>query len=319
MDNTARLIGVDWGSSSLRVFLFGGDGAILDSCNSPSGASQMQSPADFAKTLHDCAGHWMQGRDSAIPVLACGMVGSKHGWVEAPYLDTPTDCGVLGRSLRQIQDSKVYLVPGLIHRPENYPPDVMRGEETQIVGALHSLDSNDASVNDLCIVMPGTHSKWVRVQQQKVVEFATHMTGEMYSVMKHHSVLGRLLPTESGPEHRDAFVMALDAVRSQPQAGLTHQLFAVRTLGLTEKLSAQGLSDYLSGLLIAHEVQAGLTWSKNSDADGSPLVLIGEPALCSRYQLALDRFGVPVHKVLGNTAPAGLWRIASSAGLVRTH
>ena len=333
--HAAQLIGVDWGSTSLRVNLLGAGGQILATRSAQSGASLMQGAADFAATLQAWAGDWMQLHQGKMPVIACGMVGSKHGWVEVPYLATPTDLNTLARRVQAIPGTQVWLVPGLISQPVGETPDVMRGEETQLVGAMHSVgalnqanEANQANqanqaTGNFCVVMPGTHSKWVALQRHQIVDFATHMTGELYAVLSKHSVLGRLLPAEAGAFDEAAFLLALDAVRDHRQTGLSHQLFAVRTLGLTGQLSAQGLADYLSGLLVGHEIQCGLAWCQSRHeslrAVPVPIILVGEPALCQRYQLALRHFGQPAQYVLPNTAPAGLWSIAHAAGLTVDH
>lgn len=320
--SAAKLIGVDWGSSSLRVFLLDGAGELLAIRAAPLGASQMTSPADFAATLSRCAGHWVRISATPIPVIACGMVGSRHGWAEVPYLPTPANVDFLARNLGRISHTQVHVVPGLIGQSARQAPDVMRGEETQLLGALHL---EDRLREQGCIILPGTHSKWASVVDEKILDFATHMTGELFSVLRQHSVLGKLLPAagvEPGDADRasdaadSAFFMALRAVRDQPDAGLSHQLFAVRTLGLTEKLSAGRLADYLSGLLIGHEIQAGLTWRKRSAHPLATLVLVGEPELCHRYQQALFCFEEEPAIVLPNTAPTGLWCIARCAQLI---
>jgi 2-dehydro-3-deoxygalactonokinase len=307
--NSARLIGVDWGSTSFRVFLLDTDGQVLATRSAQCGASQMHGAADYAATLLRCAGDWMQILYAEIPVIACGMVGSKHGWEEVPYVSCPADGWQLAKKLKLIKSGRVHLVPGLFTEPANLPPDVMRGEETQLIGAMQLADQLKA---DSCIILPGTHSKWAKIVDEKIVNFATHMTGELFSVLRQHSVLGRLLPEDQQSTDDAAFLRAVHAVRNHPELGLPHQLFAVRTLGLTEQLPAQGLADYLSGLLIAHEIKAGLNWRNAS----TPLALVGDPELCRRYELALSCFDVPVEIGLPNTAPAGLWELARAAEIV---
>ncbi len=307
----AQLIGVDWGSTGFRAFLFGQNGAVLETRTAAAGASQMTDAQAFASTLHHYTADWQQNH--ALPVIACGMVGSRHGWQEVPYALCAAHSAQLGAALGQIRNTNVYLVPGLITAATDLPPDVMRGEETQIVGALHAVAQARAAS---CIVLPGTHSKWVQIADEKIIDFATHMTGELFAVLRNHSVLGRLLPLEAQPFEPTAFLAGVGAAQRDGQLGVMHQLFAVRTLGLTEKLSAQGLADYLSGLLIGHEIRAGLVWRNAAGLDGTPLVLVGEPALCQRYRHAMTCFDLPVDTILDNTAATGLWHLARAAQLI---
>ncbi len=178
----------------------------------------------------------------------------------------------------------------------------MRGEETQVLGA---------GVAHGRVILPGTHSKWARVVDGAVRSFATHMTGELFAVLRQHSVLGRLMPAQASGDQA-AFISGVHAARDQGDLGLSHQLFAARTLGLTARLAPASLADYLSGLLIGHEIRAGLTTSKDES-----LVLIGEPALCHRYALALEQFDRGNVPQLPNTAAAGLRQLARQiAGVI---
>jgi 2-dehydro-3-deoxygalactonokinase len=199
-------------------------------------------------------------------------------------------------------DKRITIVPGLMH--DGAQPDVMRGEETQIVGAL-ALHPELAAQS--CLVLPGTHAKWARVEAGRVTGFSTHMTGELYALLRQHSVLARLMPAVAAPSS-EGFLAGVDAARNRGALG--HQLFAVRSLGLFRRLPPEQLQDYLSGLLIGHEISHEL-----AAAAPARLALIGEPALCGRYAQALARFGLSAPLQLDNTAPAGLWRLAQTLGL----
>ncbi len=315
----ARLIGVDWGSTGLRIFLIGADGVLLATRSAAQGASVLKGAGAFAEALNQLAGDWLQFRgntEQCLPVVACGMVGSQHGWQEVAYVHCPADAGQLAAGLSKVNGVSLQIAPGLMFSSDALPPDVMRGEETQILGALHLQPALAAAA---CIVMPGTHSKWAQIKEAQVQGFATHMTGELFAVLRQHSVLGRLIPseaTEVAEQTNSAFLAGVDAARDDGKLGLGHQLFAVRTLGLTGQLSNDALADYLSGLLIGHELLAGLAWRESAGLSGAPLVLVGEPSLCERYVQAFARFDTQVDTVLPNTAPAGLWHLASAAGLV---
>ncbi|WP_338769089.1 2-dehydro-3-deoxygalactonokinase [Massilia sp. METH4] len=304
------LIGLDWGSTSLRAWLIGPEGIVLDERKADKGASALSGHGAFLAAFDDVAGAWRTAH-ADLPVLACGMVGSAHGWLDVPYLRCPAGAAALAAGLRG-PDGGPHIVPGVLFDDTSLPPDVMRGEETQVAGALHLHETLRTSS---CIVLPGTHSKWAQVCDERIVRFATHMTGELYAVLREHSVLGRLMP-EDAPVDPDAFVQGVDAARDHGELGLPHQMFAARSLGVTGKLPHEMLADYLSGLLIGHELRAGLQWRAMAGLGSRPLALVGAPQLCARYQVALHRFGRPADLVLDNTAPAGLFALAREAGLL---
>jgi len=300
------MIGLDWGSTSLRAMRFGRGGEVLELRQSAAGASTLHGRAEeFVAALDALIPDWHEG---TAPILACGMVGSQHGWREAPYADCPADAGSLLTLSLSVdwRGREARLLPGLRCLSAAGAPDLMRGEETQVLGALQL---EPALAERACLVLPGTHSKWVRVQDGRVPGFATQMTGELFAVLRQHSVLGRLMPSEvaSSPE---AFEQGVAAARDHGEAGLPNQLFGVRSLGLAGRIAPEGLADYLSGLLIGHELRAGLAWRASQGLKAAPLRLIGESALCDRYATALALFGEPDALALSNTAPAGLWRLA---------
>jgi 2-dehydro-3-deoxygalactonokinase len=304
----AELIGLDWGSSSLRAMLIGANGAVLETRSSTQGASTLDgSAAAFVTVLDALIGDWREALPQ-LPIWACGMVGSQHGWREVPYASCPTDAAALAASALTVawHDRTVRLLPGLRCETAVGVPDVMRGEETQVLGALE-LDSD--LKKRCCIVMPGTHSKWAQVADGSVRSFATHMTGELFAVLRQHSVLGRLMPSDSVATPQ-AFEAGVLSARSGAATGLMHQMFAVRTLGLTGRLAGAALPDYLSGLLIGHELHAGLHWRGRAQLGTAPLLLVGEPELCRRYALAFKLFDQGAVRVLPNTAATGLWRLS---------
>jgi 2-dehydro-3-deoxygalactonokinase len=165
--------------------------------------------------------------------------------------------------------------------------------------------------------MPGTHSKWVEVTDGRIVRFTTWMTGEVFAVLRQHSILGRLAPANAfgGPASEAAFLQGVDAARDAA-AGAASPLFSARARVLTGRLRAEDSLEYLSGLLIGDEIKGAVGGALGHDAVPK-LMLIGEPGLCGRYRLALARFSVPAPDILDNTAPAGLWRIATAAGLLQ--
>lgn len=304
----AHLIALDWGSSRLRAWLLGPDGQVLAERDSDAGASVLGGGAQaFDQALHALAADWLA---QALPVVACGMVGSAHGWREARYVACPADLATLHQHLVSVplrSGGSVHIVPGLIDTPAGDTPDVMRGEETQLAGLLALAP---ALAERCTVLMPGTHSKWVQVRAGRITGFRTRITGELYAVLRQHSVLGRLMPGAEAPFSATGFEAGLAAARRGLGTDLGGQLFAVRTLGLTGRLPAEALPDYLSGLLIGHELAAGLR------PDTEPLVLVGEPALCQRYTQALQHHGIEPAARHGNTAVHGLWQLAGQARLV---
>lgn len=319
MTTTPALLALDWGTSSLRAFLLDGAANVLESRHGTAGIQNLPEPgeAGFRAAFAAIAGDWLAVHP-ALPVVAGGMVGSAQGWREAGYVACPAgldrlaaqgvwvDCGPQpGR--------RMLIAPGLIHRPADGAPDVMRGEEIQLLGALAA---HPDWATRACMVLPGTHSKWVEIRDGRVERFATYMTGELFAVLARHSILGRLMPEQAAtPEAAAAaFAQGVAAARTAAPGDLGHQLFAVRTLGLTGRLAPATLRDYLSGLLIGHELVSGLAARRPEAA--MPLVLIGDPALCRHYAVALDLAGVADACLLDNPAPTGLFRFAQLAGLL---
>lgn len=309
----AQLLALDWGSSSLRAFLMR-DGQVLAQRQDGQGASRLSGEAAFAAALQGMAGDWLAAQPG-LPVLACGMVGSQHGWREQPYLACPADAAAIATALGRVPGApaELYLVPGLLHEPAGGTPDVMRGEETQIVGAMAV---HPQLAEAACLVMPGTHSKWAALRQGRVAGFATHLSGELFALLSQHSVLARLMAPQDQGFSASTFEQGVAASAADD---LLHSLFGVRALGLRGHLDAASSRDYLSGLLIGTELRAGLRWRAGAGLAGTPLALAGETALCQRYAQALTLLKQPAPLLLDNTAAAGLWQIACSAALIKTE
>ena len=178
------LIGIDWGTSSLRAFLISGEGEILDRLSSPEGIMHV-SGGDFEAVFGRLVGHWLSGK--ALPILASGMITSRNGWVETQYEHLPLNADDLAKALVTHKTSggvELRFVTGVATEDES-GPDVMRGEETQIIGA--SL----LGMSDGLFVMPGTHSKWIRVSHGCIEDYSTYMTGEVFAALKEHTILGK--------------------------------------------------------------------------------------------------------------------------------
>lgn len=299
------LIGLDWGTSSLRAMLFDGAGKVHETRQQPWGIRHLPDGGFDAALSAICSG-W-----PACPALAAGMVGSRQGWREAPYVDTPADIGTVAAHLVTVKSDAgrdIHIVPGV---RDARAPDVMRGEETQVIGAL---DLHPDLTPGARLVLPGTHSKWIDLRDGRIAGFATMMTGELYAVLLKHSILGAHLTGAASAEQADAsFDDGVRAARASGSAGALTRIFSTRALMLEGRLPAAAVPDYLSGLLIGEEWRAALAagWI---DADGST-VLIGDEALCLRYRRAAALFDLPDPLWIADAAARGLWRIAQAAGL----
>jgi 2-dehydro-3-deoxygalactonokinase len=297
------LSGLDWGTSSLRAFRFDGAGRIVETRARAWGIRQLPE-GGFDAALAEITAGW-----PALPRLACGMVGSRGGWREMPYLDLPADTAQLGRALGRLcaaDGRDVHLVPGL-RDPRG--PDVMRGEETQLLGALALRPALAAAS---CFILPGTHSKWAVVRDGAVTGFRTLMTGELYALLRRHSILGGDV---QAADDAVAFARGVAAARDSGAAGALGRLFSARALMLDGALASASVPDYLSGLLIGEEFRIAL-------ADGlarrdAPLQLIGETALCERYRRAAALFEIELPPPVEEAAARGLWQLATQAGLVQ--
>lgn len=296
----AALIGVDWGTSSLRAFRIDAGGAALDRRESPQGILKVADGA-FAAALLEAIGDWLE---PGSVVLASGMIGSRQGWVEAPYLSTPAGLDDLAAALAQapFAETTVHFVPGVTTKSGMH--DVMRGEEAQIFGATALLGVERAR-----FVLPGTHSKWVEVADGRIVTFATYMTGEIYAAARHHTILGRLMTGEA--DDKAAFLRGVrDGASEGGPGALLHRLFGVRTAGLFDEVAAAGLPNYLSGLLIGAELadQAG---------GGDEVVhIIASDALAARYRVAATALSVATQIVPSDCIAGAYMAIARRAGLL---
>lgn len=308
---TPHLVALDWGTTSLRAWLLGAEGQVIAARRRTRGLLSMarlsadERAGEYARVYDEVCGDWHLDWPG-LPALACGMVGSAGGWRDAGYLDVPTDLAISASDLIEVSHpgGTLHLVPGLrIPSRENSPGDVLRGEECQLIGALDLVDLDDSP---LVFVLPGTHTKWVRVEGHEVVSFTTVMTGELFGLLIHHGLLART--SELGTRDDDAFARGLAAA----DRGLPTELFGGRALVLDGLLEAAALPDYLSGVLIGDEIRHQLP---PDDAAGR-FVLCGEPDLCRRYESGLARAGVTPRVVAEDASARGLWSVARRAGLV---
>ena len=320
----AQLIALDWGTTSLRAYLLGPAGQVLKMRSLACGIMQLPDTArliaghwctdGFELAFDEACADWLQA-NPGIPVIACGMVGSAQGWHEAAYRETPASLGALSTALqtvRSVRGVEVHIVPGVIQH--STLPNVMRGEETQVLGVLQT----HPHLNDCLIGLPGSHSKWVQVQDGCLVHFDTFMTGELYAAVCEHTILGRT-QQRAGQFDDAAFDRGVQvALSPQGRLGPLSTLFSARTLGLTGQLSATQQPDYVSGLLIGHELMA-LRHSLG-ERPLPTIILIGNTQLCERYQRALGACGFALVSLAEQATEQGLWHLAHAAGLLQhTH
>lgn len=272
-----NLVAIDWGTSSLRGALLDAEGRVLEEQSHPRGILTVP-PGDFPEVFESLFGEWMRPRGSRC--LISGMAGSKQGWLEAPYCACPAGKVEVGNGIVDIEataERTISMVPGLSDEHDGVP-DVMRGEEVQIFGAM-ALTGRDEGV----FVLPGTHNKWVMVRKGRITGFRTFMTGEFYALLSQHSILARMLDA-TAPLDEAAFLQGV--TQTDNGQGLLHNAFGARSLPLFERMPRAEVASYLSGLLIGEELH---TQSLHGIGD---VVLIGSPALTERYALALRTMGV---------------------------
>jgi 2-dehydro-3-deoxygalactonokinase len=293
-----QLIGLDWGTTSCRAYLIGADRAVLERVSDGPGILKIENGA-FGAALDAMTGSWPK-----LSVILSGMIGSRQGWKEASYAQCPAGADDIVQALTRIDHDgrSISLVPGLSTENDGMP-DVMRGEETQILGALALSDEGDG-----LFLLPGTHSKWAHVSGGRIVSFRTFMTGEMFGALKDHTILGRLM--RDGAPDAEAFARGVKEGATLGSAGtLLNRVFATRTYGLMNKLSDSALSDYLSGLLIGAEVAEA-----TRQANGA-VTIIASPVLAQRYTDALRLLERESALAPEDCVAAGHWRIARAAGL----
>jgi 2-dehydro-3-deoxygalactonokinase len=287
-DASCDFLAADWGTSNLRAWRLKADGTVLGVRKFPWGVATLK-PGEAAARLKDDVRPALGAED--LPAILCGMVGSAIGIAAAPYADCPAGGEELARNLLRVDD-QTWIVPGLrCTRPDGYP-DVIRGEETKVLGWLQQDPRRAQGDHVLCL--PGTHGKWVLVRSGRIDHFMTCMTGELFALLSEHSVLKPGAPPSDEASFAEG--LALGAADSP----LASRLFTVRARMVGQGLAGGKAASYLSGLLIGDEVchlppLLGLS-------SGSTIGLMGEPALCALYGPALEARGLKVESADGEAA-----------------
>lgn len=299
---TAR-IALDWGTSAFRAALVGEDGSVLDRRQAALGIRFSQG-TDFEAAMRGQIGPWLDAHPDA-PVHAAGMIGSRNGWVEVPYVACPADARALARGVRRLtlgDGHGIAFLPGVTCRRAGGVWDVMRGEETQIAGL--ALDG------EATVILPGTHSKWVHVADGAIVTFQSFATGELYDLLATHSFVAGAPGGGQARSDEGAFDRGLAAGWSDDveTGGLLSRLFGVRARMLAGEVAREAVGDFLSGLLIGSEFREARAagWL---DA-GRPVTLAGSATLAGRYRLAAAAFGVAAQVADGDAGIRGTLAIA---------
>lgn len=291
-----RWIGIDWGTTNLRVFAMGTNGHVIDEKTSDQGMAKL-APHEFEHTLLDMIAPWLS-QDMEIPVYASGMVGAKNGWQEAPYRKVPCapvahDCLIHIPTLDK--RIRVHVLPGL---SQASPADVMRGEETQIAGFL--LQSPNYSG---AICLPGTHSKWVSISDANVTKFSTYMTGELFDVLSKQTILSATVSSDEWDEQ--AFLGSARQAVNEPQC-VAEELFGLRAASLLDDTPPKKMRARLSGLLIGQEIGLSKRYWENQN-----VTLIGSSATVPFYQQVLHDLGCKIETIGAKEASlAGLSLVA---------
>jgi 2-dehydro-3-deoxygalactonokinase len=289
------MIAVDWGTTHLRAWRLAPDGRILERRARPEGIMAVAQGA-FASVLDELVGAWVA--DGAGPTFMCGMVGSRQGWSEVPYVRCPASLNDVVAGIREVHwpgKGAAYICPGLLCQDAQGVPDVIRGEESKALGAMAGLPALALDLR-----LPGTHSKHVRIRDGMIEGFTTHMTGEVFALLRGHSILGRMMEGDAiDPAWFDRGVE-----RAREPGGVLHHLFGVRTLALTARIPPDALAGYLSGILIGHEV--------HSSVPAPQAYVIATAELGPLYARALELAGSEAVMVDADIAAHGLFRIAQA-------
>jgi 2-dehydro-3-deoxygalactonokinase len=288
------MIGIDWGGSGFRAYRIGPDGSVLERRAAASGIAGLEEGTDYPAVLQQRIGDWLAADTG--PVLLSGMVGSRQGWREAAYVTCPAGLTDLAAACCPVEigNGRIgHIVPGLSCRDANGVPDVMRGEEMQLFGL-------DLPVGAAMAILPGTHSKHAHLLDGRVTGFSTMMTGEIFALLSSHGLIAAMLPQKETDFDEAGFHAGVLA-SGQP-GGLLHHLFGVRSRRLFGELAMAAAPDFLSGLLIGHELR-GTIWR------GQAQIIAGQN-LAKRYLKACGWLGIAAAIAPEDAAARGLYRLS---------
>ena len=296
---STEFIALDWGTTSFRAYRVGSGGHVLDTIAAPEGILAVKD-GKFEDALERLIGAW----DVTPPVMAAGMITSRQGWIELPYLPCPASAADLAGALHRHTTASgrgIAFATGLSYRAPDGMPDVMRSEEVQVFGSL------DLGVSHF--VTPGTHSKWITTEGDRLLRYSTYVTGEVFAALKDHTILGRLMTP--GPDDEEAFAKGVRAALDDP-AGFLHRIFSARSLGLFGEIAPEAISSYLSGQVIGTEVAHAIR-DNPRDAEYS---VLASPGIGGRYVRAIEIAGLRVRYGDPQAIVKGLAIIARKAGII---
>lgn len=269
----------DWGTTNRRAYAVGADGTVGAALEDDLGVLSVPK-GGFSSAVAD-----IRAELGHKPLLLAGMVGSNRGWVEAPYAPCPAGLDDLVRAIRWVEPD-IGIVPG-VSWSDDHSADVMRGEEVQIFGAAAKLPP------DCLVCHPGTHAKWIALERGRITRFRTRMTGEMFALLREHSILSAQLAEKV----RDGAAFRSGVRRAFASTDLLGELFGVRARFLLGKASAGDCASWASGLLLGSDVRAGL-----ENAGDKPIALVGRPDLTALYAAALAEKGREAEEIDGAEA-----------------
>jgi 2-dehydro-3-deoxygalactonokinase len=319
---TPAFIGIDWGTTHRRAALISTRGELIAERSDGEGA--LACGERFRAALEQLLAAWPEAgpaQERSLPVVMAGMVGSAIGWQVVPYLDGDTPLSELGRHLASVADAPAgarwFIAPGWCLRGADGAVDVMRGEETQLFGALRLLGDAGA---DGCYVLPGTHSKWVRLERGRIVELRTYLTGELFALLRQHGTLASAMQTAGA--RADGAALQHDGVASDPEflrgvrdaaanPVLTHALFGARARVVTGGLAPAAASAYVSGLLI------GAEWAdaQRLASRDEPVRVIGEPALAALHAVCATHHRRRLERLDARQIQLAAWRALATENL----
>jgi 2-dehydro-3-deoxygalactonokinase len=268
----SQFLAVDWGTTNLRAWVVDADGSVVRREEFALGVGRLaegEAALRFLDTVRPKMGA------EALPTLLCGMIGSNIGWVQAPYLECPADIGQLRANLRRVDapGAPIWIVPGLRGVRPDGGPDVMRGEETHVLGWAAAEPSRQRGEHLIC--HPGTHAKWVRLADGRIEQFVTSMTGELFDILRKHSVL----QVRDAEDDEAAFDAGVEAAGDG--AALASRLFTARARVVGGDMQPAHVKSYLSGLLIGAEIAS--TPALLGVGAETPVAVIGDMQLAGRY------------------------------------
>lgn len=307
LDQRACMIAVDWGTTSFRAAKVSADGTVLDILAAARGISTVQAGA-FEGTFRLVLSNWERELDT-LPIYLCGMAGSRQGWVEARYVDCPAEFGDIADAVVRLTAGGMNLrfIPGLHRFDATTGHDVMRGEETQVIGA-------QALGCERIVVTPGTHSKWILARDRSVADFRTFMTGDMFAALKGHTILKHSMDANESRSSSDTPSFEEGVRRGFRSTGIAADAFAVRARSLFDD-GAFHAESYLSGLLIGNEYAAGR--ERYPDAWRHGLTLIGSHTLTACYERAAEYLGVDTQVADLNASIRGCFELAKFNGEIQ--